>query len=249
MCIRDSGIILHLLFPCIDLLEKVLIALILSSAMDKVSQLFDSWASNGRAKLMEKEHGKNVKKFLDGICFGGSFSFLDVGCGNGWVVRKMAQRSECRNATGIDKSKNMIKYAKKMRSGAKEEYICADIESLRVRRRFDYIFAMESIYYSESIETALEKIFSLLKPGGEFFCGTDFYSDNKATSNWSKMTGLAMHLHSKKEWRELFSNAGFQVRTRQIKDKQDRKKWKREFGTLFIVGKKPETVPVNSAGT
>lgn len=211
--------------------------------MDKVSELFDSWADSGRAEIMEKEHGKNVKKFFDGLCFGDSFSFLDVGCGNGWVVRKMAQKSRCRTATGIDKSKIMIKHAKKMKVSEKEEYICADIESLKVRRRFDYIFAMESIYYSKSIETALEKIFSLLKPRGKFFCGTDFYADNKATSNWPKKMGLAMHLHSKKEWRELFRNAGFQVRTRQVKDKQDRKKWKREFGTLFIVGKKPETVP------
>lgn len=215
--------------------------------MDKVSQLFDSWANNGRAELMEKEHGKNVKKFLSRIRFVDPFSFLDVGCGNGWVVRKMTQKSECRTAIGIDKSENMIKYAKKMKASAKEEYICTDIESFKVRRRFDYIFAMESIYYSESIETALEKIFSLLKPGGEFFCGTDFYADNRATSNWPKMTGLAMHLHSKKEWKGLFRSAGFQVKTRQIKDKQDRKKWKREFGTLFIVGKKPEAVHVNSA--
>lgn len=208
--------------------------------MDSVAQVFDMWANNGRAELMEKEHAKSVEKVLDEIYFKNSFSFLDVGCGSGWVVRKIAQESQCRIATGIDKSKNMIRHAKKMQALKKEEYIHADIESLNTRRRFDYVFAMESIYYSESIKTALSKIFGLLKPKGEFICGTDFYTENKATSNWSAMMSLKMHLHSKNEWRKFFRDAGFQVRTRQIKDKQNRKKWKREFGTLFVIGKKPQ---------
>lgn len=208
--------------------------------MDKVAQVFDVWADNGRAALMEKEHAKSVGKILDEICFKDSFSFLDVGCGNGWVVRKIAQENQCRIVTGIDKSKNMIRHARKMQTSKKEEYVHTDIESLNTRQRFDYVFAMESIYYSESINIALGKVFGLLKPGGEFFCGTDFYAENKATTNWSTMMSLKMHLHSKNEWRRFFKDAGFQVKTRQIKDKQNRKKWRREFGTLFVIGKKPQ---------
>ena len=208
--------------------------------MDKVSRMFDSWANNGRSELMEKEHGKNVKKFLDGISWKDAFSFLDIGCGNGWVVRRMAQQNGCKIAIGIDKSKNMIKHADKMRSTKNEKYIHSSIESLVTRRKFDYAFAMESIYYSDSTEIALDKIFYLLKPGGKFFCGTDFYADNKATTGWPKMTGLKMHLYSKKEWCALFRNAGFKTKIKQVRDMQDRKKWKREFGTLFIIGKKPD---------
>ena len=33
--------------------------------MDGVRKTFDEWAQNGRAELMEVEHGKNVSKFLD----------------------------------------------------------------------------------------------------------------------------------------------------------------------------------------
>ena len=57
--------------------------------MDGVKRPFDKWAQNGRAELMEIEHGKNVSKFLDSISFEEPFSFLDMGCGNGWVVRKI----------------------------------------------------------------------------------------------------------------------------------------------------------------
>jgi len=31
---------------------------------------------------------------------------------------------------------------------------------------------------------------------------------------------------------------GFETKTKQVRDDSNRKKWKREFGTLFIIGKK-----------
>ena len=208
--------------------------------VDIVRKTFDEWAQNGRAELMEREHGKNVSSFLDKVTFERQFSFLDVGCGNGWVVQKIAKNPNCKKAMGIDKSKKMIIQAIKNKNNSNEEFIHTDVESLKYRGKFDYIFSMESLYYVESIEIALKKIFKFLNPGGYFFCGTDFYTDNKATAKWSKMMNMQMHLHSKKEWREFFKDAGFKTTTKQIKDLKNKKKWKREFGTLFIIGKKPE---------
>ena len=81
--------------------------------MDLVRKTFDEWAQNGKAELMEKEHGKNVSKFLENFSFKKQFSFLDVGCGNGWIIRKISTNPMCRKAVGIDKSKSMIIQAKK----------------------------------------------------------------------------------------------------------------------------------------
>ena len=52
------------------------------------------------------------------------------------------------------------------------------------------------------------------------------------------MMDVPMHLLSKVQWKKIFQNTGFQTKTKQIKDPKNRKKWKREFGTLFIIGKK-----------
>ena len=206
--------------------------------MDGVRKTFDEWAQNGRAELMEIEHGKNVSKFLDSITFDEPFSFLDVGCGHGWVVRKIAKQSNCKKAVGIDKSKKMIIQAEKKTDSKKEEFVHTDVESWKYKGKFDFIFSMEALYYSDSIDEALKKIFQLLRPGGQFFCGTDFYRDNKATARWKDVMKIQMHLHSKKEWKEFFKNAGFQVKTKHIKDLKSRKKWKREYGTLFVIGTK-----------
>lgn len=206
--------------------------------IDEVKKTFDKWALTGRAELMEQEHSKSVQKFLSLVSFDSPFSFLDVGCGNGWVVRKIAKMKLCKKAIGIDKSENMIKSAKLKKKNSKEQFFQADIQSWNQKGKFDYIFSMESIYYSESLDLALSKIFKLLKSGGQFFCGIDFYKDNKATSGWSKQMKLQMHLHSKREWKELFKKHGFKTKTKQIKDPYNRKKWRREFGTLFIIGTK-----------
>ena len=207
--------------------------------MDNVSKKFDEWAINGKAESMEKGHGVNVLKFLKKISFNKPFSFLDVGCGNGWVIRYISNISKCKKAMGIDKSKKMIIQANKKIKNNKESFVCTDIEEWKYSGKFDFIFAMESIYYADSIENAIQRIYKLLKPGGQFFCGTDFYTDNKATTKWSDMMKIQMHLHSKKEWKEFFKNAGFITQTKQIKDLKGNEKWKREFGTLFIIGTKP----------
>ena len=211
-----------------------------SKNMDSVGKKFDQWAINGKAEKMEKEHGKNVSMFLDKIHFEKPFSFLDVGCGNGWVIRKISTDPMCQKAVGIDKSKKMIIQAKKNKKSSKENYIHTGIEEWKYSGKFDFVFSMESLYYSDSIEGALKKIFKLLKPGGQFFCGTDFYKDNKATIKWSEMMKIQMHLHSKKEWKIFFKNAGFKTRTKNVKDLTSRKKWQRELGTLFIIGTKPK---------
>jgi len=208
--------------------------------MDGVRKTFDKWAQNGRAELMEVEHGKNVSKFLQTVSFDKPFTFLDVGCGNGWVVRKIAKEEKCKKSIGIDKSKKMILEAIKKNNIGKEKFIHTDIETWKYRGKFDFIFAMESLYYADSIEIALEKIYKMLKPEGQFFCGTDFYTDNKATARWASIMKIQMHLHSKKEWKKFFQNTGFLVKTKHIKDLKNSKKWKREFGTLFIIGTKPE---------
>ena len=207
--------------------------------MDKVSKKFDEWAINGKAESMEKGHGKNVLKFLKKISFDQPFTFLDVGCGNGWVIRYITDFPTCKKAVGIDKSKKMIIQANKKIRNNKENFIHTDVESWKYKGKFDFIFAMESIYYSNSMEKSIKKIYKLLKPGGKFFCGTDFYTENKDTVKWAKMMKVQMHLHSKKEWKEFFNNAGFSVQTKQIKDLKGNEKWKREMGTLFIIGTKP----------
>ena len=206
--------------------------------MDEVARTFDAWASNGRAEKMEREHGRSVTGFLGSARLGSGFSLLDVGCGNGWVVRHALSELGCGRAVGIDKSLGMVRRARAMTRDRRAEFVHAGLESLG-RRRFDYVFSMESLYYAESVPAALAKAYRLLRPGGRLFCGTDFYADNAATAKWARMLGIRMHLLSEAEWRKLFRAAGFRTSSRHVTDPRDRRKWRRELGTLFVTGTRP----------
>ena len=63
--------------------------------MDKTAKVFDIWATAGRSEEMEKGHGMSVSKFLGSVSFDEPFSFLDIGCGNGWLLEKL---HNCPNA-------------------------------------------------------------------------------------------------------------------------------------------------------
>ncbi len=206
--------------------------------MDKTSQLFDRWAKTGRAEEMEKGHGTTVNKFLDKLTFNKPFTFLDIGCGNGWVVRKISQLPNCRKAVGIDKSKTMIKKAKEKKTSENESYFITDLESWKYTGKFDIVFSMESLYYSVPMESALKKVYRLLKKQGVFYCGTDFYKDNILTTRWTKDMAVPMDLRSEKEWKKMFKEIGFSTRAKHVLDTKNKLKWKREFGTLFVIGKK-----------
>ena len=206
--------------------------------MDKTSQLFDKWAKTGRAEEMEKGHGTTVNKFLDKLIFDKPFTFLDIGCGNGWVVRKISQLSNCKKAIGIDKSRTMIKKAKEKKTSEKEAYFTTDLESWKYTGKFDVVFSMEALYYSVPMEPALKKVYKLLRKQGTFYCGTDFYKDNKLTTRWTKDMAIPMDLRSEQEWKKMFKEIGFHTRTKHVLDSTNKSKWKREFGTLFVTGKR-----------
>ena len=206
--------------------------------MDMVARTFDRWATSGRAEKMEIEHGRSVAAFLGSVRLGRSFTFLDVGCGNGWVTRMVAAMPGCRGALGIDKSAKMVRRARAASDKSRARFERIGLEDLG-RRRFGHAFAMESIYYADSVPAALRRVYSLLEPGGRFFCGTDYYAENAASARWPRMVGLAMHRYSVQEWKGLFRDAGFAAASRHVRDPSSAKKWRREWGTLFVTGKKP----------
>lgn len=96
---------------------------------------------------------------------------LDVGCGEGNVCRILAKKG-CK-MTGVDYSKNMLKYAllkeKKKNLGITYyNYDATEIASRLNDMRFDKIFSNMAIMDMDSYEKIFSNIFTLLKPGGVF---------------------------------------------------------------------------------
>lgn len=204
---------------------------------DRTARVFDQWAADGMDADLEKGHRYSVDTFLDSLDMGEPFSFLDVGCGNGWVVRKMAAHPLCTRAVGIDKSAQMIRRAEQLRRSDIEEYRAVPLERWDAPP-FRMAFSMESMYYVESFREGISKVYSLLEPGGIFACGTDYYVENKETAWWGEQLDITMHRLSQSQWEEAFRQAGFRTTSSRIRNR-GKTGWQRDHGTLFITGIRP----------
>ena len=205
--------------------------------MEKAVDVFGKWAEEGKDVGMEKTHAAPVNEMIDFALeeranIGKCFNFLDLGCGNGWVVRNVLKNELCDLAVGIDGAKQMIANAKKRGGNAK--YIYEDINFFDSSDKYDLIHSMEVLYYLDDPSEIIKRISdSWLNNDGRLIVGIDHYYENTDSHSWQEKVGTRMLMLKESEWINIFETAGFnQVESwRSGKDKD----W---AGTLVITGKK-----------
>ena len=76
----------------------------------KATDIFSEWALNGKDLGMQDHHSTAVDAMLETLTSSrsSSFSFVDAGCGNGWVVRKMSSNPKCTRSFGIDGAEALV---------------------------------------------------------------------------------------------------------------------------------------------
>ena len=197
--------------------------------------IFNTWACKDKDKGMEKGHAQSVNAMLNIITkktniLNNNFNFLDLGCGNGWVVRKFSNNKLCNMAVGVDGSKNMIFKAKS--NDSKGAYFQSNIEFWNTKNKFDIIFSMETFYYLKNIDNVFNKIISnLLLDNGFLIIGIDHYYENKPSLTWEDDIGIQTHTLSIKQWIEKFEKANFKnISFTQVGNKKD---WS---GTVILSG-------------
>ena len=198
------------------------------------TDVFGEWVELGRDEGMAMGHQQAVDHMLElALNNRKSFSFIDAGCGNGWVVRQVAKLPQCVSAVGIDGAQQMIEKAKKFDS--KNHYTLADLETWKPNSPVDIVHSMEVIYYLKDPFAFLRNIYNLwLTKGGVLILGLDFYKENKVSHSWPEDCGISiMHLFSEKHWAELFHEAGFsEVESTRFGIREN---WS---GTLILKGQK-----------
>ena len=201
------------------------------------TEVFDEWAEKGKDIGMEKGHALAVEDMIsfateERINLKRNFSFLDLGCGNGWVVRMLENNQLCVRSVGIDGAKQMIEKAGEDTS--KSEFLLENIDTYISPDKFDLIHSMEVLYYLENPALTVKKIAdSWLNEGGRLIAGVDLYYENQESHSWEDRVGTKMMMLKEAEWMEIFSSAGLQeVESWRSNQSQD---W---AGTLVLTGKK-----------
>ena len=203
--------------------------------LKKATEVFEAWAKEGKDIGMEKTHEFPVNEMIDFAIkerkkIRKQFSFLDLGCGNGWVVRKVTKNLLCKRSVGIDGSNQMILNAKA--KGGDAEYILADINSYKSSEKFDVIHSMEVLYYLDKPSKIIKRIIdSWLNRGGRLIIGVDHYYENTESHSWQEKVGTKMHMLKESEWIKIFKASGLsQVESWRSNKRKD---W---AGTLVISG-------------
>jgi ubiquinone/menaquinone biosynthesis C-methylase UbiE len=198
---------------------------------EKVIATFDAWALNGRDKGMEDGHGDVVRQVIARMSVRPGERVLDLGCGNGWATRLLAQTNAGVQAIGVDIAPQMIARAESLHSlTIRARYELGDFEALDFRdAHFDRLFSMEALYYARDVDKALAEAFRVLKPGAVADVIIDHYAESPATADWGERMGLQLHFQRESDWREAFARAGFAgVKTERVRDR--RGPLKDEFG-------------------
>ena len=195
-------------------------------------EVFGEWADLDKDFGMEKNHKDSVNNMINYSTRNlDHFTFIDAGCGNGWVIRKVSENDKCEKAIGVDGSKKMISKAKNILPSF--EYHCADLMTWKPDKKVNIVHSMEVLYYVENPKKLINEIYNYwLKPNGRLIIGIDFYFENKISHSWPKSCGIKdMKLFSEKDWINFFKGAGYNdIKSWRYGEKED---WK---GTLIITG-------------
>ena len=142
-------------------------------------------------------------------------AILDVGCGGGWTVRKLAALAPEGMVIGLDYSAASVAVSRETNS--------KEIEAGRVQigqgsvgalpfpdRTFDIVAAVETHYYWPDLPANVREILRVLKPGGTFALIAETYRGGPLRFLYGIfMPLLGAAFLSDAEHRDLLKQAGF----------------------------------------
>ncbi len=200
----------------------------------KATALFSEWAMKGKDEGMERGHAASVQEMLQlaQIPRASPYSAIDVGCGNGWVCRKINDDPMCQKVEGVDGSATMIEKAKETDPAG--FYFHGNLPEWEPTEGVDFIHSMEFLYYLKD-PAAMLKIFhdSWLNSDGMLVAGVDHYLENQDSLTWPDALDVHMTTMSEEQWHEAMLKAGF------VNVTMHRVGLKEGFvGTLVMVGHK-----------
>jgi SAM-dependent methyltransferase len=95
-------------------------------------------------------------------------TILNLGCGSGRHDRELVRLGY--QVTGVDRSEEMLTEARAAAGTAALEYVCGDLRSLRLSRRFDAVLALFHVFSYQTTNADLQAAFATvsqhLAPGG-----------------------------------------------------------------------------------
>jgi SAM-dependent methyltransferase len=175
---------------------------------------FDRWAHDGTDQAMERGHGRFTEVALAAWELRPEHRVLDVGCGNGWAVRRMIQRG-AGDGAGVDISDAMVALATPPGT-----YLRALAHDLPFPSgSFTHLLSVEALYYTADPEAALREWARVTQPGGQLMVLIDLYRENPCWRVWKELFPFEVAIRSEADWAASLATCGWaEVTQRRILD-------------------------------
>lgn len=174
----------------------------------------------GRINLwrMGRRHSGLTEWGLAHVSVGLRDTVLDVGCGGGKTIARLASMAAEGEAYGIDNSKASVAASRRANRKAiasgRVEVLFGSVSSLPFPElMFDLVTAVETHYYWPDLDADAREILRVLKPRGTFILIAEAYRNRKYDELRQKLEELQRtvkySLLSASEHREMFLKAGY----------------------------------------
>jgi SAM-dependent methyltransferase len=167
------------------------------------------------AALMNKRHKALTLWGLTHVNVEPNSVLLDVGCGGGKTVSRLAQQAPLGKVFGIDCSADMVAYSQKVNKKLIAENR-AEIREGSVEKTgfpdnfFDLATAIETYYFWPSLPNALREIKRVLKSGGRLLLVNEMVKDGVyEVENAEMIEKTQVRLIPLEEIRQIMESAGF----------------------------------------
>ncbi len=195
------------------------------------ARIVDSWQKNASpwtAAVRENQIASRAlvtnKAILDAVLSLAPRTVLDIGCGEGWLARALADKGV--RAIGVDVVPALIEQARKAGGGefsvaSYEEIAAGDLDVT-----VDVAVANFSLIGKESVEGIIRRAPSLLEAGGSLViqtlhpvasCGDESYVDGWRKGSWAGFSPefsdpAPWYFRTLESWEKLLTSSGFRIR-------------------------------------
>jgi ubiquinone/menaquinone biosynthesis C-methylase UbiE len=173
------------------------------------------WLGRLTLREMNRHHSKLTNWGLQHIAIAQHDTVLDVGCGGGRTVHKLAGIATESKVYGIDFSEASVTFSRRTNMRwielGRAEILHASVSGLPFSDQiFDLVTAVETHFFWPDLVADMQEVLRVLKPGGKLIIIAEAYKGGKHDKTYQKLFGLMnMTYLDVPEHRELFSRAGY----------------------------------------
>ena len=194
------------------------------------------WIGRSFVWLMNLSHSDLTDWGLQHVPIEKRLTILDVGCGGGRTIEKLAAMSADAVVHGVDYAAGSVaascaRNAELIKKGRVEIHRASVSQLPFPDNRFDLVTAVETQYYWPDLPNDMREILRVLKPGGSLIVIAEHYKGGKNDLVQRPVMKFLRSAHlSLDDQRTLFSNAGY-VEVRLVEEKSK--------GWFCGIGQKP----------